>query len=106
MLSNDKVENKLRFLFSVGDNPRYVYESADGQPVQEWININVTQADFDGTYKLQIFMNGTKLHEVDNPSPNVYENVTAYAAGDELRPADGLLKNLLILPGIYFCCKM
>ena len=99
-LANEEGNNNtFRFFFSVGDDPTYSYLPSDEIPVQEWMNITAKQANFSGTYKLQVFINGSIVHEVQNPSPNVYEGVIAYASREFERPVDGMIRNLLILPG-------
>ena len=70
-------------------------------PIEEWMNITVKQADVGGTYKLKVFIDGSMVHEVDNPSPNIYERVTAYSSRGFVRPADGAIRNLKIFPGNF-----
>ena len=98
-VNRENNDNRFRFLFSVGDDPNYVFKTDTGLPILEWIHVKVKQVNVSGTYKLQVFINDSMLHEVDNPSPNVYRNVTAYANEPYSRPADGTLINLRILPG-------
>ena len=89
------------FHFSLGDNPNYEFETTVMMLEQTLYNITVKQSNVSGTYKLQIFINDSMVHEVDNPSPNVFENATAYASDVHWRPVDGTLTNLKILPGKY-----
>ena len=102
VVNRQGVDNIFRFYFSVGDNHDYVFRMSDSMPILEWINVTVKQANFSGTYKVQVFINGSLVHEVDNPSPVVYENVTAYASEILSRPADGTFINLKIFPGRYY----
>ena len=98
-VNKEENDNTLQFLSSVGDDPSYAYKTDDSMPIQEWINITVKQANVSGIYKLQVFINKSLVHEVENPSPYVYENVTAYASETFSRPIDGFLTNLKIFPG-------
>ena len=92
-------ENYFRFHFALGDNPNYLFQTNFTMTEQTWHNITVKQSNVSGTFKLQIFINDSMIHEVDNPSPNVFHDAIAYASDPHWRPVDGTLINLRILPG-------
>ena len=95
------LSNKFKFLFrlALGDDPNYAFETDFIMSEQTLYNVTVKQSNVSGTYKLQIFINDSMVHEADNPSPNIFQGATAYASGLFFRPLDGILTNLKIFPG-------
>ena len=68
-------------------------------PLHQEINITVKQSSDSGSNKLQVFINESKVHEVGNPTPIIFEEVNAYAGDTLSRPVDGTVTQLRILPG-------
>ena len=95
-------QHHFLFHFSLGDDPNYSFETSFTMSEKIWYNVTVIQSNVSGTFKLQIFINDSMVHEVDNPSPNVFKEATAYASDLHFHPLDGFLTSLRILPGRFF----
>ena len=90
--------NKLIICSSINDNANYCDpKDLPGIPLNEWTKIVVQQIQKDDIkYHYEIFINGTNEHSIVNEKPRSFKNVKYYASDPIRKPADAMIKNVVI----------
>ena len=91
---------KLVVCSAVNQNKNYCYTSPKDLPVDEYTTVEVSQIQFkggplNGKYELQIKINGTTVHNVENAQPRFFGNVKVYRSDRWYTTPNALIKNFV-----------
>ena len=96
--------NSLLFINEINGKANNALVTSKKYHAKQWINVVITQRVLNGKYVLTVVVNSEVIREMENTSPQVFENVIVYVSDPWYIPLQGTIRNIKIETGKHISC--
>ena len=95
----------LQISSAVNGNKDYKYKSK-APSVNKWTKISICQIKYNAKYMFEVWIDGNKVHSVENKKASEFNDVKIYAGDPWYESLDGNIRGLTINPYPSSCGEM